>query len=339
MSVCCAGEDLRLHSPRGYLGNPSLSTFRSPNSLRPERSLLSSLAASHQQGSDSPHGSAHNAGGGAGGGLNTILTTNSPRSYLQATAGSGNYSRNISFSDDSVTANASVDRRNRPPQQNQQQQQRSLPSPQQERQRRPSGSQDEGPSPRGILCQDSQFRYTAQPSSRPGHQQQQQQDTPSAGKSLPHRRHQPQQRQSPPPLLPLSPPDLSPLENRTGDDIYGVRGKVVNFSVADSYQMTPRRGNSSSRRLPESPRSQPRQSSRLGDGDGEEGGPLYANRTGHSSLGQPYSATDMDDVLGESTAATVDDEDRTTTTSGSYTINADDLCNEIDNLFFNDVVV
>lgn len=307
-----------MHSPRGYLGNPSLSTFRSPSSLRPERSLLSSLASSQQHGSDSPHSSTHHA---SGGGLNTVLTTNSPRSYLQATAG-GNYNRNISFSDDSVTANTTVDRHNRSLQQ------RSLPSPQQEQQRRQSGGMEESPSPRGILCKDGHFRYTTQASSRCG----QQHDTPSS-KSLPYRRHQQQQRQSPP--LPL-PPDVSPLENRTGDDVYGVRGKVVNFSVGDSYQMTPRRANSSSR-LPEA-YSQPLQSSEVREDGSQEGG-TYANRTGQSSLGQPYSVADMDDVLGESTAGTLDEEDRTTTTSGSYTINADDLCNEIDNLFFNDVVV
>ncbi|PVD34423.1 hypothetical protein C0Q70_05696 [Pomacea canaliculata] len=110
------------------------------------------------------------------------------------------------------------------------------------------------------------------------------------------------------------PPDVSPLENRTGDDIYGVRGKVVNFSAVDSYQMTPRRaGTSPSSRLP--------------------------GLTVQSSLGASYSLADVDDVLAETTAVPVDEEDRTTTTSGSYTINADDLCNEIEHLFFNDVVV
>jgi hypothetical protein len=41
----------------------------------------------------------------------------------------------------------------------------------------------------------------------------------------------------------------------------------------------------------------------------------------------------FDDNLSESVAETRDDDD-TTTTSGSYTINADELCNEIDDLFF-----
>ncbi|RUS77608.1 hypothetical protein EGW08_014629 [Elysia chlorotica] len=59
-----------------------------------------------------------------------------------------------------------------------------------------------------------------------------------------------------------------------------------------------------------------------------------------SSQGEPYSLSDMKAVL--DAASTVDkprDDDNTTTTSGSYTINADDLCQEIDQLFFKDIVV
>ena len=59
-----------------------------------------------------------------------------------------------------------------------------------------------------------------------------------------------------------------------------------------------------------------------------------------SSVGEPYSLADMKAVL--DAASTVDkprDDDNTTTTSGSYTINADDLCQEIDHLFFKDIVV
>ena len=317
MCVCRAGDDLRLHSHRGYLGNPSLSTFRSPHSALPEHSLLASQPPS----SDSPLTSTLNASGG----FNTILTSTSPRSYLQATGGGGgHYNRNISFSDDSVTANTTVDRRNRCLQQ------RALSSPQQEQQRRQSLEREDGPAPpRGILSKDGHLRYTAQPSPRAG----QLQATPLS-RSLPYRRQLQQQRQSPP--LPL-PPDVSPLENRTGDDIYGVRGKVVNFSVAgDSYQLTPRRsGSGSVTRLHEAYR-QPQQSSGVG-GEGEGG--ARGDRTGQSSLGQAYSMADVDSVLGQSAAGPLDDEDRTTTTSGSYTINADDLCHEIDNLFFNDVVV
>lgn len=290
-----------------------MSTFRSPTSARPERSLLSSLASSQQPASSNS------------GGLNSTLTSTAPRSYLQAQGAHSNYSRNISFSDDSVTANTTVG-------------QRTLTTPQQEQQGR-RGSNEESPTPttntptpRGILChRDSQFRYSTQPSPS----SQRQHATPLT-KSLPYRRQlqqqqqQHQQRYSPP--LPL-PPDVSPLENRSGDDTYGVRGKVVNFSVADSYQMTPRRAGSSS---------SPSSRSYKPSGDGGRGSPVYVNQTaGQSSLGQAYSMMDMDSVLQdrESTAATIDDEDRTTTTSGSYTINADDLCHEIDNLFFNDVVV
>ena len=59
-----------------------------------------------------------------------------------------------------------------------------------------------------------------------------------------------------------------------------------------------------------------------------------------SAGGEPYSLSDMKAVL--DAASTVDkprDDDNTTTTSGSYTINADDLCQEIDHLFFKDIVV
>ncbi|GFO09312.1 hypothetical protein PoB_003581700 [Plakobranchus ocellatus] len=59
-----------------------------------------------------------------------------------------------------------------------------------------------------------------------------------------------------------------------------------------------------------------------------------------SSNGEPYSMSDMKAVLdAASTVDTPRDDDNTTTTSGSYTINADDLCQEIDHLFFKDIVV
>ena len=47
-----------------------------------------------------------------------------------------------------------------------------------------------------------------------------------------------------------------------------------------------------------------------------------------------------DEPYSESCNTTARDDDDATTTSGSYTINPDDLCNEIDNLFFkSDTVV
>lgn len=47
-----------------------------------------------------------------------------------------------------------------------------------------------------------------------------------------------------------------------------------------------------------------------------------------------------DDTLSESCATTNRDDDDVTTTSGSYTVNADELCSEIDELFFkSDTVV
>ena len=54
--------------------------------------------------------------------------------------------------------------------------------------------------------------------------------------------------------------------------------------------------------------------------------------------GMPYSVADIqfDDI---SEMATTCQDDASTTTSGSYTINPDDLCNEIDELFFKDVIV
>jgi len=51
--------------------------------------------------------------------------------------------------------------------------------------------------------------------------------------------------------------------------------------------------------------------------------------------GMAYSVGDIDTM---SEMATCRD-DASTTTSGSYTINPDDLCNEIDDLFFRDVIV
>lgn len=51
--------------------------------------------------------------------------------------------------------------------------------------------------------------------------------------------------------------------------------------------------------------------------------------------GMPYSVQDIDDI---SEMATCRD-DASTTTSGSYTINPEELCNEIDELFFKDVIV
>lgn len=52
--------------------------------------------------------------------------------------------------------------------------------------------------------------------------------------------------------------------------------------------------------------------------------------------GMPYSVGDIDTI---SEMATTCRDDASTTTSGSYTINPDDLCNEIDELFFKDVIV
>lgn len=52
--------------------------------------------------------------------------------------------------------------------------------------------------------------------------------------------------------------------------------------------------------------------------------------------GLPYSVGDIDTM---SEMATTCRDDASTTTSGSYTINPDDLCNEIDELFFKDVIV
>ncbi|KAL5013028.1 hypothetical protein ScPMuIL_011579 [Solemya velum] len=60
-----------------------------------------------------------------------------------------------------------------------------------------------------------------------------------------------------------------------------------------------------------------------------------SGRTFRDSMGIPYSLADIDDV---SESVTTRD-DISTTTSGSYTINPDDLVNEIDELFFNDVIV
>lgn len=62
--------------------------------------------------------------------------------------------------------------------------------------------------------------------------------------------------------------------------------------------------------------------------------------TENATLGNRYSLNDLKDALDEgSIIGSNQDDDNTTTTSGSYTINADDLCQEIDQLFFSDVVV
>lgn len=58
----------------------------------------------------------------------------------------------------------------------------------------------------------------------------------------------------------------------------------------------------------------------------------------HSAYGLRYSMQDIDTM--SDSIATRDDDGASTTTSGSYTINPDELVNEIDNLFFNsDVIV
>lgn len=58
----------------------------------------------------------------------------------------------------------------------------------------------------------------------------------------------------------------------------------------------------------------------------------------HSAYGLRYSIQDIDAM--SDSIATRDDDGASTTTSGSYTINPDELVNEIDNLFFNsDVIV
>lgn len=55
---------------------------------------------------------------------------------------------------------------------------------------------------------------------------------------------------------------------------------------------------------------------------------------------QNQTLVHCDDAYSESCNTTARDDDDATTTSGSYTINPDDLCNEIDNLFFkSDTVV
>lgn len=50
-----------------------------------------------------------------------------------------------------------------------------------------------------------------------------------------------------------------------------------------------------------------------------------------------YSLADVDDTVSE--CATDMQDGDTTTTSGSYTINPDELCNEINDMFFNDLIV
>lgn len=76
----------------------------------------------------------------------------------------------------------------------------------------------------------------------------------------------------------------------------------------------------------------------------EQGPPSMSNRiqldtlNESSTYGLRYSLADIDDTISES-VATRDDDGDSTTTSGSYTINPDELRNEIDNLFFNDVIV
>jgi hypothetical protein len=280
---------------------------------------------------------------------------------MQAT--SGNYTRNISFSDDSVNANTTVDRRLQP-QQQQQQQQSLHRAPQQEQHGREEayglsagggGSNPSGPL-RGILMnKDVAYRYGTQPRglSGPGIGS----SSSAASRTLPHHQQRRQETVGParrvesPPLP--QPPDVSPLERIGGDDTLAMRGKVVNFSLAgDSYQMTPLRAGASG-----GGGRQPQQSSALaGDRSNSSAASNSAghgsSRAGESTVGAAYSLADMDSALAtptnhglnrsndlNTTGATADDEDRTTTTSGSYTINADDLCNEIDNLFFNDVVV
>ena len=76
---------------------------------------------------------------------------------------------------------------------------------------------------------------------------------------------------------------------------------------------------------------------------------VFQNTNGsqQSTMGEAYSLGDVCDVLGDGSRAGGSDvtgngnydDDNTTTTSGSYTINAEDLCQEIDQLFFKDIVV
>jgi len=81
---------------------------------------------------------------------------------------------------------------------------------------------------------------------------------------------------------------------------------------------------------------------------------VFQNTNGsqQSTMGEAYSLGDVCEVLGDASRAdgsvlggqsdvtgTNYDDDNTTTTSGSYTINAEDLCQEIDQLFFKDIVV
>ncbi|KAK3099821.1 hypothetical protein FSP39_010273 [Pinctada imbricata] len=62
------------------------------------------------------------------------------------------------------------------------------------------------------------------------------------------------------------------------------------------------------------------------------------NEATQDTFGIRYSLQDIDDTVSES-VITRDDDGNSTTTSGSYTINPDELVNEIDNLFFKDVIV
>ncbi|XP_076447116.1 protocadherin-11 X-linked-like [Babylonia areolata] len=288
-----SGDDLRLHNTRAYLTNPGLSTFRlgpsSSSSLhRPDRYQQQqhhrhhdtnhhhhndNSATNTSSSSSSPHHHHYNSSTS----LNSQLTSASPRSYLQAQGGGGpsnhhGYSRNISFSDDSVTANTTVDggsghydpKKSSPPQQ----------------ERRDGVGKEEssggggGGSLRSILSKDIGSRYGRMPGSRGSSKAQ------GVGST-----------------------------NRSGDDLYGVRGKVVSFSLAgDSYQMTPRRAGSSTRLAPTpeaSGMSSGVEEVGGGGGGGNSHSHLYANQTGHSSLGQPYSLADMDDVLNDSNASRV----------------------------------
>lgn len=63
---------------------------------------------------------------------------------------------------------------------------------------------------------------------------------------------------------------------------------------------------------------------------------MYDATTASEQNGLPYSVGDIDDI---SECPTDVKDDDATTTSGSYTINPEELCNEIDELFFKDVIV
>lgn len=131
-------------------------------------------------------------------------------------------------------------------------------------------------------------------------------------------------------FLPRRPPPPIPVDNSYTRNISFSDDSVTANTTVASYKKPHSNASSSSSMF-----KTPVKNSDLFTITGRTGNTMFYDSQ-LTTPGMAYSVADIEDM---SEMAVTCRDDASTTTSGSYTINPDDLCNEIDELFFKDVIV